>query len=82
MQTLPQLLPSVEMGTTQRIELMTIKQMIFSYTILGLSAIVGVMLAVNGLHEATATQCLQHDWPVQAHQIHMDWCVDNNYPTN
>ena len=34
------------------------------------------------LHEATAKQCLQHDWPKPAHQIHMNWCASNGYKTN
>lgn len=38
--------------------------------------------SVQALDKATAQQCRTHDWPVAAHQIHMDWCVDNGYQTN
>ena len=31
--------------------------------------------------KATAQQCRTHDWPTAAHQVHMDWCADNNYTT-
>jgi hypothetical protein len=37
---------------------------------------------VQALDKATAQQCRTHDWPVAAHQIHMDWCADNGYATN
>ena len=33
------------------------------------------------LEQATAEQCITHSWPVDAHQIHMDWCADNGYAT-
>jgi len=37
---------------------------------------------INALDKATAVQCIQHDWPAAAHQVHMDWCADNGYKTN
>jgi hypothetical protein len=37
---------------------------------------------IQQLDKATAQQCCTHDWPVAAHQIHMDWCADNGYQTN
>ena len=36
---------------------------------------------VNRLDKATALQCRTHDWPVKAHQVHMDWCKSNGYTT-
>ena len=44
--------------------------------------IVSAVAVLPALEKATAQQCMNHDWPVHAHQIHMDWCADNNYPTN
>lgn len=44
----------------------------------GIASCIGARL----LHEATAKQCLQHDWPKSAHQIHMNWCASNGYKTN
>jgi hypothetical protein len=40
-----------------------------------------VMFSVARLDKATALQCKAHDWPVKAHQVHMDWCKANNYAT-
>jgi hypothetical protein len=37
---------------------------------------------IKQLDQATAQQCRTHDWPVVAHQVHMDWCADNGYQTN
>ena len=37
--------------------------------------------SVSYLEQATAKQCITHSWPVDAHQIHMDWCADNGYAT-
>ena len=31
------------------------------------------------IDKATAKQCLTHDWPKEADQIHRDWCVTNGY---
>ena len=67
---------------------MSIKQMITAYTILALFMVVAVITGIHGIHglgglnAAVAVQCQQHDWPVQAHQIHMYWCAANQYPTN
>ena len=33
------------------------------------------------VHDATITQCANHDWPVDAHDIHIAWCHDNGYAT-
>ena len=40
----------------------------------------GAMSAsIARLHEATATQCANHDWPTDKHDIHIEWCLDNGY---
>jgi hypothetical protein len=31
------------------------------------------------IDRATTKQCLTHDWPKEADQIHRDWCVANGY---
>jgi hypothetical protein len=48
----------------------------------GAITFIALQAVVPVLDRATATQCQQHDWPVNAHQVHMDWCAANNYPTN
>jgi hypothetical protein len=35
--------------------------------------------SVERLEEATARQCITHDWPESQHQTHVDWCHDNGY---
>ena len=47
-------------------------------------AVATALLATAGvteLEKATATQCRTHDWPADAHYIHMDWCASNGYAT-
>ena len=43
---------------------------------------IAMQLVVPALDRATAVQCKNHAWPAKAHQVHMDWCADNNYSTN
>ena len=38
-------------------------------------------VGVTELEKATILQCRTHDWPVKAHQVHMDWCANNGYTT-
>jgi len=44
---------------------------------------IGSAIAINAtipaLEAATAKQCASHDWPVESHDIHIEWCVDNGY---
>jgi hypothetical protein len=40
---------------------------------------VGSQVVVHKLEQATRKQCLQHDWPIHADQLHKDWCLDNGY---
>jgi len=59
------------------------RSLIASYIfVAGVIMTVGTQLSVQKLEAATATQCMQHDWPVKAHQVHMAWCAANNYPTH
>jgi hypothetical protein len=56
----------------------------FSFIVTGVVATMAIVchFGVQALDKATAQQCRTHDWPVAAHQIHMDWCADNGYATN
>ena len=38
-------------------------------------------VGVTELEKATILQCRTHDWPANAHQVHMEWCTGNGYPT-
>ena len=55
----------------------------FAIWAVALTGITAGMLTfgVSKLDKATATQCRTHDWPIEAHQVHMDWCKANNYST-
>jgi hypothetical protein len=52
-----------------------------AFTCVGATALFATV-GVDNLNKATAQQCRTHDWPANKHQIHMDWCADNGYPTN
>ena len=87
-QTSHSVLPSAEIGTAHRSNPVTLspKQITlvcFAIWAVALTGITAGMLTfgVSKLDKATATQCRTHDWPVEAHQVHMDWCKANNYPT-
>jgi len=43
---------------------------------------IATQVTVYKLDEATAQQCATHDWPKDAHNVHMAWCAANNYKTN
>jgi len=43
---------------------------------------IGTQITIHKLDKATAEQCLTHDWPADAANIHLAWCAANNYPTN
>lgn len=36
-------------------------------------------VAAYFIDKATAKQCITHDWPKDADQIHRDWCITNGY---
>ena len=55
-------------------------QLIATYVLI--SAVImgiGAQVTVHQLDKATAKQCLTHDWPKEADQIHRDWCLGNGY---
>jgi hypothetical protein len=45
---------------------------------LGLGILAGPV-AGHFIDKATAKQCINHDWPVEADQRHRDWCIANGY---
>jgi hypothetical protein len=71
-------LPPAEIGTAHTETTVT------KLILVGIVAVMAVLshLQVEALDKATAKQCRTHEWPQAAHQIHMDWCAKNNYPTN
>ena len=56
-----------------------LNQLIVSAVVYAVIMGVGSQVAVKQLEVATAKQCKQHDWPVDADQLHKDWCKDNGY---
>tara|TARA_R110000822_G_scaffold165794_1_gene306307 strand:+ start:1185 stop:1454 length:270 start_codon:yes stop_codon:yes gene_type:complete len=87
-QTPGQLLPLAEIGTAQqeipvivspnKVAALFIAMMVVCAGATALLATVGV----TQLEKATAHQCITHDWPANAHYIHMDWCTANGYATS
>ena len=60
---------------TQRI----MTQRIATYVITSAAIIgIGTQVTVHQLDKATAHQCINHDWPADAHNIHLAWCAANN----
>jgi len=45
----------------------------------GTLAVNTTSLVVSTLEQSTAAQCLNHDWPVDKHDIHIEWCLHNGY---
>jgi cytosine/uracil/thiamine/allantoin permease len=67
---------------TTQFKIMSIKSMVICYALFAAFMLFVVFIGTHQLDKATAVQCKQHDWPVKAHQVHMDWCVDNGYQVN
>ena len=67
--------PEMGTGTAQQI----MAKLYITATFVALTFGVGSYLGVKQLDAAVKQQCLTHDWPAQADQIHKDWCVDNGY---
>jgi hypothetical protein len=68
------------MGTAQLNATMTkLNQLIVSAVVYAAIIGVGSQLMVKKLEQDTAKQCAQHAWPVDADQLHKDWCKDNGY---
>jgi hypothetical protein len=74
-------LPLIESG---QLNIMTNYRTFINLSIVILAAVMSIAthFGVEALDRATAEQCKAHDWPVAAHQIHMDWCATNGYATN
>jgi hypothetical protein len=81
-QTLAQLLPTAEVGLIQLNVMNNVK-----FTVIGVSIWMTAMAVISpviiyNLDQATAKQCITHDWPAAADRIHKDWCIDNGYKIN
>jgi len=87
-QTLVQLLPLVEIGTTLN-QRPTVLNQSFSFASIAafftIKSIAFIAVASNGflasLDKATAHQCRTHDWPADTHNIHIEWCEFEGYST-
>jgi hypothetical protein len=78
-QTPAQLLPQ----SSGIYSIQTMTQRIVSVVIVAATFIgIGTQITIHKLDKATAHQCINHDWPTDAHEIHLAWCAANNYPTN
>jgi hypothetical protein len=56
------------------------KQRFITAVIISIIA-VGIIgqISIHMLDMAAAKQCLTHDWPATADQIHKEWCVYSGY---
>jgi hypothetical protein len=71
------------MGTAHQLNIMTtFKNWATSICVAAIIIGIGTQVMMHQLDQATAQQCATHDWPKQAHDIHMDWCAANGYATN
>ena len=50
--------------------------------VLALSTISAAVVLPKVLEGAARKQCLNHDWPVESHAVHMEFCQSYGYPTN
>lgn len=58
----------------------TMSQLIATYVLISASILgIGAQITVHQLDKATAKQCLEHDWPKEADQVHRDWCLGAGY---
>jgi len=71
-------LPPTEGGLLQ---LMTYQRFFVFAVAAGLFA-GAAQIVVAHLDTVTATQCRTHDWPVEMHDAHMDFCNSYGYPSN
>jgi hypothetical protein len=78
-QSLPSVLPQLSgIYSTPTMTEHIASIVIAAATIMG----IGTQVTIHQLDKATAKQCINHEWPVEAHDIHLAWCAANNYPTN
>lgn len=80
MQSPAQLLPQLS-GIYSHHTTMIKAQNVYALIIIQAFAIGIIAGPVAGyfIDKATAKQCITHDWPKEADQIHRDWCVTNGY---
>ncbi len=50
--------------------------------VLALGTISAAVVLPKVLEGAARKQCLNHDWPVESHAVHMEFCKTYDYPTN
>ena len=60
---------------------MFITNKVYAFVLMCALVLIGSQISVTALDAATTKQCKNHDWPVNANDIHMAWCAANNYPT-
>lgn len=61
----------------------TMSQLVATYVLISAAIMgIGAQITVHQLDKATAKQCITHDWPKTADEIHKDWCIDNGYSIN
>ena len=77
-------LPTAEIGTAQQLRTMQVLTERVATAVCGIAVIIGIgtQVTVYQLDKATAHQCATHDWPKEAHEVHMAWCAANSYATN
>ena len=80
MQSPAQLLPQLR-GITLHHTTMIKAQNVYALIIIQVFAMGIIAGPVAGyfIDKATTKQCITHDWPKEADQIHRDWCVTNGY---
>jgi hypothetical protein len=40
---------------------------------------IGANVMAHKLDQEVRQQCANHNWPAEAHDIHVDWCSANGY---
>jgi len=60
---------------------MFITNKVYAFVLVCALVLIGSQISVTALDAATTKQCKNHDWPVNANDIHMAWCAANSYPT-
>jgi hypothetical protein len=72
------------MGTALQLSTMRYQFPNVAPVICGFAVLIGIgtQVTMHQLDKATAQQCASHDWPKDAHEVHMAWCAANGYETN
>jgi hypothetical protein len=48
-------------------------------TAIAIGTAIGIQKQVEWIDQATAKQCLHHEWPAHQEAAHLVWCEDNGY---